>query len=338
MLDGLVHEGATVARMRRSGGAFDPEGCRACDVYRANDLVAMVEALPGRWLLITLTIDRTLFPDPEAAYQRGNEYVRKAIGGACPRGIYFAAFEVQGKTGDGWPHWHVMAWCPDSRTESEVKAAVARSWRTRVERVNTETGEVARERRLLGWVDVSTVRDRRGAGIYIAKYLMKSWPAVPGWMLGSTRRFRKVRMSSRAYDVLAKLYRHERASGGRQTETDRDKPHRHRTRTLLERMARSGSALQLFSVGAYGRLSYDRTVPLARDRWPGLWDTGSLRALRGGPYRNMLFEVSSGLLAALRDEGVLKRLRREAGRYEVQRSAEIDAAWEERQRDGQRWA
>lgn len=254
-----------VGRLARSGGAFDPLGVRAADVARGSDVVAMVTSCPGRWLLISLTINRELFIGPEAAYQRANEYVRKAIASGCPKGIWFAAVELQGKTGDGWPHWHVLAYCPDSRSPDQVKAHVLRAWRTRTPHFDPETGEVSSwSSESIGFVDVEEVESAKGAGTYAAKYVVKPWPAVAPWMLASTCRFRKFRLSNLAYAVLEKLHRHEVHRGRRRPPAERE--HRPRVRTLLDRMADSASKLQVFELADDGTLAYRCTVPISADQ------------------------------------------------------------------------
>lgn len=327
-LAGRTHEGALVAKLQRSGGAFDPEGPRSIDVTRADDLVAVVRALPGRWVFITLTVDRRLFTGPEAAYQRCNEYVRKAVGGACPKGVFFSALEVQTKTGDGWPHWHVLAWCPDDRPVAVVKAAVLKGWRTRTETIDQETGEVTRSSEPIGVpaaCDVQEVRDAVGAGKYIAKYMMKAWKAVPPWMLESRRRFRKVRLSTHTYDILEGLHRHDRHRGARKTRTGTGR----RTRTLLQRMAASGSSLTVFRVAdRYGRREFVRSLPVPRDRVEAACETGRLRPLILGPWRRMVFEVSPGFAALMKTEGA--KWRAESKEYERRRAGELAAAWADR--------
>lgn len=323
---GQVVEGSVVAKLARCGGAFDPLGCRAVDAYRADDIVAAVRALPGRWVFITLTVDRKLWTCPEAAYQRANEYVRKAIALGCPRGIYFAVLEVQTKTGDGWPHWHVLAWCPDARTADQVKADTLRGWRTRSESVDADTGEVVASVERIGFVDVQEVRDATAAGKYVAKYMVKAWDAVPPWMLDSTRRFRKVRLSNRAYDVLEGLHRHERHRGERKARTGTGR----RTRTLLQRMASSGSTLQLFRAERHGRLRFTGTLPVPME---SLFDAVTARRLapvRLGKMKAMVFEVSPGFAALVRDQqGQWRQRVREA---EHDRICRLRAAWARMQR------
>jgi len=318
--------------MAQGGGPFDPEGCRGVDVRRADDIVALVDAIPGRWVLITLTINRRLFLGPEAAYQRANEYVRKAVGGACPKGVYVSAFEVQGKTGAGWPHWHILAWVPDHRSILEIKAAVERGWRTRTAEVDPESGEVlswSSER--IGFVDVQDARSRRGISRYCAKYVTKPWRAVPRWMLESCRRFRKVRCSSAVYPILERLHRHEVHRGGRVERVGTGR----RTRTLLQRMASSASSMMVFRERGEGRSSFAFTLPVPRDRVLQLVEGGQVRILQLGKWRRMRFELSPQFARRFAEDARLRaRWREERRRFEADRAGWISMAWQLHQEGG----
>lgn len=319
-----VQVGSYVGRVTRGGGSFDPLGVRKVDVERAGDVVGLVRALAGRWLLLTFTIDRKLFVGPEAAYQRANEYVRKAVAEACPKGIWLAALELQGKTGAGWPHWHVLAWCPDSRPVDEVKRAALKAWRTRTAEVDPATGEVLSwSSESIGFVDVEEVESVNGAAVYVGKYITKQWPAVAPWMLHSTCRFRKVRWSSRSYAVLEKLGRHEVHRGGRKPRVERE--HRPRVRTLLDRMASSGASLLVFQIGHYGKLSFVASVPMCAEQVQE-----RLKVVRDGPLRRRWFDVPRAVLDR-RDSFRLK-----AGEFREARARRIGRMWDELQ-DRREW-
>jgi hypothetical protein len=270
--------------------------------------------------MLAFTIDRKLFVGPEAAYQRANEYVRKAVNAGCPSGVWVAALELQGKTGDGWPHWHVLVWCPDRRPVREIEAAILRAWRTRTAEYDPQTGEVlswSSER--IGFVSVRECRSAKGAGIYCAKYVTKGWPAVAPWMLQSCRRFRKVRVSNGAYVVLEKLGRHQIVHGPRREHKRDDR--RRRARTLLDRMASSGGKLAVFRVGPWGRLSFRCVVPISVEQVV----ERKLRPVRLGPWRRVLWEVPEWVIA-LRD-----KWRPRAESYERERAGWISVEWAEMQ-------
>jgi hypothetical protein len=262
-----LRPGEVYIRPQRSGGPFDPMGARAHDVHRAQDMRAITQLLPGRWVFVTLTVNRHLFVSPELAYDRCNERVRRVMRDLCPRGVYFVAFEVQTKTGDGWPHWHVLAWVPDHRTEDQLRECVRHRWRIRErnERISEETGEVTQSPSIesIGFVHVETVRDNTRAGAYVSKYLTKPWPAVPAWMGESTRRLRKLRFSDECYTILERLYRHDRKRGSR-SERVSDRPRRP-VRPLFQRMAASGLGVLAFKRGQGGRMEFVGTLPVEVD-------------------------------------------------------------------------
>jgi hypothetical protein len=220
-----------------------------------------------------------------------------------------AALEVQTKTGDGWPHWHVMAWCPDGRSVEQLKAAAVKRWTTRTEEeIDIETGEVLRLSSVepIGFVDVQIARDRVAAGTYIAKYLAKPWDAVPQWMGDSSKRFRKLRASGGFYDVMEKLHRHTRNRGGRK---QRKGTGRH-TRRLFERMAASGASSNIFRKER-GGLVYVGTVPVPQGEWPRL--AASMASFAQlGPLTRCRLAISSAQL---------RRIYAESGQWRERRAA-----------------
>ena len=99
--------------------------------------------------------------------------------------------------------------------------------------------KITRSVESFGFVHVAEAQDRVGLGTYVAKYVVKRWEAVPAWMGESRRRWRKFRASPGFYDVLERLYRHDRHRGSRPEPSGR----RLRTRTLYQRMAASGTRI-----------------------------------------------------------------------------------------------
>lgn len=191
-----------------------------------------------------------------------------------------------------------------------------------------ETGEVTSSVERIGYVDVQAVRDRIGAAKYVAKYLMKRWHALPGWMLESRRRFRKLRLSSRTYDVLERLYRHERRRGGRRGPVP---GRRTPTRRLIERLARSGSVSELFRVTADGQREYVGTLPVPLDRWPELLAMGAEPVRMGRPGA-WLFRVPGRLVQRL--QGPERAAwQADVRRYERERREAWRASWGRHQRE-----
>ena len=131
-------------------------------------------------LMVTLTIDPTLFPSAEAAYRWVRE--RRGLGrlidrlkakGYCSgRYVWFIEFHE-----NGWPHWHVMieaSWIP----HAEIEAAWGAN---RPDGIERQPG-----RPLFGFVDVRGKKFASGehAANYGTKYLIKEprygWPE---WVL-----------------------------------------------------------------------------------------------------------------------------------------------------------
>lgn len=314
-------DGELVARPVRSGGAFDPLGCRACDVERADDVWAIAEGHPGRWLMVTLTIDRKLWLGPEefaiaAAYQRCNERVREVTRRISLAGIHVTALELQGKTGDGWPHWHLIVWAPDDRAVESIAQEVKRAWCITDEHVDQDTGDVSRSRVSIGRVDVQEARTREGVCKYAAKYVVKPWPSLPAWMGESRRQLRKLRISSGCFDWLEAAGRHVRHRGGRMVSRARRRP----ARRLFDRMASSGSQLAVFRRDG-DRLCWVCTlpVPACGQGLNVLADVGG-EVIRFGSWSALRVRLAASSL----DE--LKRRRREL--VSLQRSYIRSRRWE----------
>lgn len=331
-----VGDGDVVLSAARSGGSFDPLGRRAVDVWRADDLVAVFDACPGRWVCITLTVDRTAWTGPEVAYQRCQERVRRVMAEVCPSGVWFAALEMQTKTGDGWPHWHVAAWVPhETRSAgkgSELQAAVLKRWTTRTEHVDRDTGEVTVSVERIGFVDVQDVRSRRGMGRYLAKYIVKPWRAVPEWMGRSSRRFRKLRFSDATYDVLEKLHRHDRARGSRRPVRGRLRP----ARALFERMARSGGHCVAFRVGPDG-CQFVGTIPCPIDAAVPLASERGGRVVQLGPWSRVRVAIAGEEFARLwrdsRSGALAERCALERRRWVFKQREVVGGAWARMQQE-----
>lgn len=250
-----IPDGGVWIAPQRSGGSLDPLGKRSVDVWQSNDLVAVVDDLKlGRWVFITLTTGRDQFLSPKLAYERCNPRVSKVMDTVCrpdlaPQAmkINFVACEVQGKTGDGWAHWHVLAWIPpaDTRTIDQIKSDALKKWRLMTEHVDRETGEVTRSYESIGepWCQkFELARSAEGTARYICKYIVKTLPAVPEWIHKHTGRFRCMRFSNGAFDYLEQLQRHYRRRGARPEPKGVVRP----ARTILDRMAASGSSCNVF--------------------------------------------------------------------------------------------
>lgn len=325
-----LNDGEYVIMPERQGGPFDPAGTRRVDMLRARQLVHLVDALDGRWCMITLTIDRAEWVSPETAYDRCNERVREVARVVSRRGIHVAVVEMQTKTGDGWPHWHLLVYCPESRSREEIQHEVEKAWRIRTPgAVDEETGEVVTWiKQSIGISDVQVTRDRKAAARYIAKYINKRWEAHPAWMLNSYRQIRKFRFSKGVFAFLAERKLHIPKRGSRKPRTGR----RRRRRLMVERLARSETQHIVFRKDA-GNLKYAGRVGLPKA------DKRLIRAVLNSGIAEPIIDVGRRL--AFRASGrILHLLRKIASDDAYQASADAFArnlnvlqnAWHELQR------
>jgi hypothetical protein len=215
--------------------------------------------------MVTLTVKRSAWLSPELAYDRCNERVREVARRISKHRLHVTAFEVQSKTGEGWPHWHLIVYAPDERSLESIREQVRKAWRIVEERVECDesTGEVLAVSRVadsIGFSDVQEAKTRQGIARYCAKYLVKPWAAIPPWMGEGRRQLRKLRISRGAFDWLASAGRHKPAIGGRRAVLS---PGRcSKRRPLFCRMAASANSMSLVQRVA-DRLVFRRAVPLA---------------------------------------------------------------------------
>lgn len=324
-----VREGEYVVAPQRSGGSFDPHGCRAQDVWRADDLVAVCEALGGSWAFVTLTVNRSLFLSPAMCYERAGERVRKVAAALSSKGVWAACVEVQTKTGDGWPHWHLLVWVPGCSDPAHLLRIVRKRWTIRDwSAPDPTTGEMKRSTYSIGFVTVELARDRVGVGKYVAKYITKPWEAVPDWMLASTKRFRKLRVSGEFYNVLERLHRHVRHVGGRKERLGKLRP----TRTLLARMSASGSTSIVFRQEA-GRLRFVRSLNCPVDDYPELvrFSCGG-RFVKLGKHIGCRVALTEAQITLVSGHPGWTRSGFRTAKYRAERSIMLDVGWEQMQR------
>ena len=131
-------------------------------------------------LLLTLTVDRGNFASPEAAHayisQKG--LIRRLLGRLGVR-TWIWVLEFQGKTGAGWPHWHVLL---DASPLPRKRIDLDRAWH-----LWRGTWEI-------GGLDVRAANKFNSpthAIFYVTKYLTK-FPkdGFPVWVLEAEHRIR----------------------------------------------------------------------------------------------------------------------------------------------------
>ncbi len=130
-------------------------------------------------MLVTLTLDRDRWASPEEAheYVMSGQFIRRLMHRLGVK-TWVWVLEFQGKSGTGWPHWHLLV---DASHAPRRGLDLQRAWR------------LWREKWGLGGLDVTEKRwaSPSHAVNYVTKYLVK-FPGrgFPLWVLESTRRIR----------------------------------------------------------------------------------------------------------------------------------------------------
>jgi hypothetical protein len=130
--------------------------------------------------MLSLTVDRKHFASPEEAHRviTHGTYIATLMR-LLGLKTWFWVLEFQTKTGDGWPHWHILIDLGDVNGRLDL----VRAWR------------LWRDKWKLGGLDLSTKQsfaDPEHAVNYITKYLTKMPEAFPVWVLARTKAIRFV--------------------------------------------------------------------------------------------------------------------------------------------------
>ena len=174
--------------------------------------------------LLTLTVDRENFASSEAAHtfisDKGRVSLLMRRSGVE---LWAWVLEFQQKTGDGWPHWHILvdlADCPSGKIDLE------RAWK------------FWRDKWEIGGLDLQLKRcfhQPRHAINYITKYLIKSPRyGYPRWVLESQKAIRLVAAGRKLGPLI---------SDGRlnpKRESDGERKTRGRRRLLVDRLVECG--------------------------------------------------------------------------------------------------
>ena len=174
--------------------------------------------------LLTLTVDRENFGSCEAAHDFISSKGR--IGLLMKRlgvKLWVWVLEFQQRTGDGWPHWHILvdlADCPGGKIDLD------RAW------------NFWRDKWEIGGLDLQIkrrFRQPRHAINYITKYLIKSPKSgYPRWVLESEKAIRLVAACRKLGPLVS--------DGGSKprSESDGERKPRGRRRLLVDRLAECG--------------------------------------------------------------------------------------------------
>jgi hypothetical protein len=228
----------------RSRSVLDPVGgARQRAAYRSA-LCAFAASIPDkRAVMVTLTVDRTKFDGPEQAHAvmmlKLARLMRKILGDG---GAWMRVLEFQSKTGDGWPHVHLVAAMPQGVTLRTVRHACWHWWR---------------DRWSIGGCDVQPVRSGKACALYLGKYFTKAVQAIPPWQLERERASR-IYGASRATQAFRPCRRRYRCRSSEPTRRPRRTP---LPSTVLHRLAQSGTTSRL------RRLLIDPATGEIRYRW-----------------------------------------------------------------------
>jgi hypothetical protein len=268
----LTSNGVVEVLPNWSRSVYDPIGgaSRRADYRQA--LCAFAAAIPfRRGVMITLTVDRRQFTCPEEAHRimspKVPDLMRLTLGVGAH---WMRVLEFQSKTGDGWPHYHIVAWMPSGATLRSVRQDCWRLWRSKWG---------------VGGCDVVPVRSGKACALYLSKYFTKAVRAVPPWQLERLRSSRlfgaswaasQFRPSRRVY--RAPRPRHVSLEDPSKPFTPPNRRRRKASpRTLVDRLAWSGVTVRL------RRLTIDRSTGELVSRWLPRRVVASFSALTASP-------------------------------------------------------
>ena len=227
----------------RPGGVMTRVRCRSwwcdqCGLGRGVRLRVRFREICDDWadvVMVTLTVRRDWHEGPEAAYHyvQDGSYIPRLMAWMGIR-RWVAVMEPQAESGEGWPHWHIMA---DFQGQWVDYRGVHERWR----RWGIgEQIEISRE---------------RGQGLtpgqavnYVTKYLVQPVKrGIPRWVLQSVKRVRRV-SSSKAVGALV-ADREGEARGD--SDDDGEAEARRSPRELVARMAECGRRWRMVYEGYY---------------------------------------------------------------------------------------
>ena len=296
----------------------DCRTCRACGKRRGwitrqrllDKAAAGVIRIPA---LLTLTVDRTRFASPEAAYEHvtGGKFIPTLM---RKLGVkwWVSALEFQSKTGDGWPHWHVLIDKADLPTREVGGERVPHCFHL------PTVWKLWREGWGIGGCDLGLPGDcgRNPDPQHAIMYMTKQPKAgYPSWVLKRKKRTRFIAASKAVGPLVAWIKEGEEDAppdpddgpGGGEGEPDDQGEEAGAFTPLIDRMAACGESSDVFSERADPdtgelRRQYVGTLPISpstlaaasaaglmrvdvregRDRWdrPRYWSPGSFASLR----------------------------------------------------------
>ncbi len=226
---------------QRSGGRLHPRDGKA-DRNRDMARIAHLVDQMRRPHLLTLTVDRELFEGPASAWATMSRRFSQLVTQRLKCKLWFRVLEVQTATGEGWPHIHAVI---DLRA-MHLKRARKVCWK------------FWRNKWHIGGVDLVKVKHRRGIAKYLAKYVVKGWPAIPVWILDRTTAPRCVGFSLLANNLLRLVGLREPAGMKRPATA---KGRNRKRRPVAERLAASGTTTTVVVQSPDGSFTYLGSLP-----------------------------------------------------------------------------
>lgn len=295
---------------------LDPLGGARIRHLHRKRLIAFAATIPrGRGVSLTLTLDRNRFAGPLAAYlvvrPKITDLMRRLFGEHPEWG---GVLEFQEGSGDGWPHWHIIARLPRGAKLKALRDLLWRIWKD-------EWG-FAR-----AGLDLSKCRTEVGTAVYLCKYMTKAVSHVPAWVLDLPRCPRTFAMSKAAVARLPIELR-----------PDRSKPSRHPERkrplvgTVGSRLARSGSTVAIvrrrqIGQGEGARWRVDRLASGVPCPWREVPKSGIV-GITDRPMRALRLADGLAVSEAVRELSMLGAHLCES--VERENHALLYLAWEER--------
>jgi hypothetical protein len=184
--------------------------------------------------MLSLTLDRSHFESPEQAHKAVTDksYIARLM---RLLGVkhWISVLEFQTKTGQGWPHWHLLIDLADVKGRLDLQ----RAW------------HLWRDKWGLGGLDLSAPRsfsNREHAVLYITKYLTKMPEAFPTWVMLRQRSIRFINGCKALGSLTGQRSRVSKVKPVDQMNL----PFRSPVKVLLERMAKCEMVSNVF--GVYG--------------------------------------------------------------------------------------
>ncbi len=202
---------------------------------------------------LTATEINTL-PVEELAYRFQAIYVSRFLSHRLGFKVWVRVVEPQTRSGNGWMHWHCVVEVAGTRWDTgnrrkpiDLKGLANACW------------SVWRDDYEFGMVDVQLVKSHDRLASYLSKYITKAWPAIPRWVLESSRGVRLVGFAKAAGVIVRDVMGLPESSsddddGDDDGDEDKRKAKRAKRRPLIDRLTESGMSCNV--IQRHGRCAW----------------------------------------------------------------------------------